>query len=114
MFQYVAQEDLQSMEHPSRVTNRSLTTHFVSYNPAIGRYIPTVHLQYEYPDNYQMESELEDITKANEGFNKTLMQAQSMSPSAGPPNHELKNEQIQSEEIKVRFHSLCQVCVFVV
>eukprot|EP00210_Caulerpa_lentillifera_P007039 g6733.t1 len=97
MFQYVAQEDLKSTEHPCRVANRSLNTHFVSYDPIHGRYIPTNHLQYEYPDDYAIETETEDLTIRNEITSKAAFQKQSMKKS----NSGLVNQAVHSADEEI-------------
>jgi len=55
MLQYVAQEDLENLKEPFKVSNRAVLFHFESYSPTIGRYIPKAHLRYEYPGEYLQE-----------------------------------------------------------
>ncbi|PSC71606.1 F-box only 21 [Micractinium conductrix] len=51
---YVAQENMEPLEG-GRIVHRALDSFFVGYSPALGRYIPSRKLQYEYPDAYQAE-----------------------------------------------------------
>ncbi|KAL4447171.1 hypothetical protein ABPG77_007204 [Micractinium sp. CCAP 211/92] len=51
---YVAQENMEPVSD-CRIVHRALDNFFLGYSPALGRYIPSRKLQYEYPDQYEAE-----------------------------------------------------------
>jgi hemimethylated DNA binding protein len=53
---YVAQENMEPLTD-CRVVHRALNSYFDAYSAALGRYIPSRKLQWEYPDTYEAEDQ---------------------------------------------------------